>query len=247
MKNIKSYLSGILTGVIITGGVVYASPIQIDAFKDIEFKYFFNGSEKTLSSEYDTLIYKDRVYVPARFVGENIGAKVDYDGVKKSISFELPKTETPTNDNNHSNGNDNQTSKPDRPEKPVENNIYKSLPQTLATKNFEVKCKFWSDDDPNIFKVFLELKGLKDNNSQQSFELLKTVLVVDGVDYPMTGVSATYYDNQMFKNIVKEEYIDGYIPFELLPKDAKNLTLKVVVRESGEVNKTHELEFNFKK
>ncbi|KEO82831.1 copper amine oxidase N-terminal domain-containing protein [Tumebacillus flagellatus] len=43
-----------------------------------EVHFVFNGQEKTLDSGYAALSYQDHVYVPARFVAENLGALVQW-------------------------------------------------------------------------------------------------------------------------------------------------------------------------
>lgn len=65
--------------------VVYAS----DSIQAVLFPvaYEFNGKTKELPDELVTLNYENRAYIPARFVAENLGARVSYDPDQQVIRF----------------------------------------------------------------------------------------------------------------------------------------------------------------
>jgi hypothetical protein len=66
---------------------VYASnSIQAYLFP---VKFEFNGIEKKLSNEYVVLNHLGHAYVPVRFIADNMGAAVDYDIDKATISFKF--------------------------------------------------------------------------------------------------------------------------------------------------------------
>lgn len=66
--------------------VVFAS----DSVKAIisPVKFFFNSSEKSLDADYNALNYNGHVYVPIRFVAENMGASVNYNEQNSEVSVD---------------------------------------------------------------------------------------------------------------------------------------------------------------
>jgi hypothetical protein len=74
---LKKLILGILIGcaLSLTTAAVASNSVQAVIFPS---KFFFNGTEKNLSSEYTVLNYKDHVYVPLRFVVESMGGSVIY-------------------------------------------------------------------------------------------------------------------------------------------------------------------------
>jgi hypothetical protein len=53
-------------------------------------KYFFNGHNKELSTEYTTLNYNGHAYVPVRFLAESMGATVEYHHESSAITINQP-------------------------------------------------------------------------------------------------------------------------------------------------------------
>jgi hypothetical protein len=85
----KKFIAGLICGIgLSTTTAIYASE-TIQAFL-FPVEYRFNGEARQLSSEYTTLNYNGYAYVPLRFVAENMGAKVGYDGGNRVISVLLP-------------------------------------------------------------------------------------------------------------------------------------------------------------
>ncbi|AEG60056.1 stalk domain-containing protein [Desulforamulus ruminis] len=82
----KKFILGLLCGVIIsTSSIVYASDyVQTTLFPA---KFIINGQSKELKSEYTILNYSNHVYVPIRFVAENMGAIIDYNNNTKTINI----------------------------------------------------------------------------------------------------------------------------------------------------------------
>lgn len=85
----KKFMLGLVCGITLTASsVVYASDtIQAYLFP---VKYFFNGQEKELSSEYTTLNYNGHAYVPVRFIAESMGASVEYFDESSAITINWP-------------------------------------------------------------------------------------------------------------------------------------------------------------
>lgn len=49
--------------------------------------YKFNNDEKEVDGDYVTLNYNNHTYVPARFVAEHLGARVEYDRADRKVTF----------------------------------------------------------------------------------------------------------------------------------------------------------------
>lgn len=83
----KSFAGGILVGSVLFSGLAIAAPAFPDA-GDINkepFTYYFDGIPKSPQMDVQGILYKNSVYVPIRFVAENLGKTVIYDGKTKSI------------------------------------------------------------------------------------------------------------------------------------------------------------------
>jgi hypothetical protein len=84
----KQLVIGVLLGSMITGaGAAAASQsTAITAFLKDGVTFKFNGDEKKLKDGYSVLNYNNSTYVPARFVAEELGAKVTWDNDTQTIS-----------------------------------------------------------------------------------------------------------------------------------------------------------------
>lgn len=241
MKISKGFVSGLLVGSILSISVVaYGAPAQIDAFKNTAIKYFFDGKEVSLGEDYDTIIYKNRAYVPARFVADNLGAKVDYNAEMETINFKSPEpkiveklveVEKPVNC-------EDQSKNP---------GTYVTLPYTISEKNFDFKVKFLNDSDNNVTKIYVELTGKKDNKNNLSIDAYNAVLTTEENEYKMSDLVPTFYDTKIFTTIKDEETLDSFLAFKPVSEKEKEFRLRVAVKESGSENKTHNIDIKFKR
>lgn len=88
LKKYKQLIAGIMIGSIVSGvGVVSAAP-SISALMVDYIKFKFDGTEKRVPDGYTVLMYQDRTYVPARFVAENLGFNVGWDGTTSTVTVE---------------------------------------------------------------------------------------------------------------------------------------------------------------
>ncbi|MGB8954534.1 MAG: DUF4309 domain-containing protein [Tumebacillaceae bacterium] len=87
MSKIRTFVAGLLFGGIITGtGAAFAdSEVTVKLMSAVKFT--FNGVEKKLPDGYAVLEYQDHMYVPARFVAEEFGARVQWDGSTSTVSM----------------------------------------------------------------------------------------------------------------------------------------------------------------
>ncbi len=78
MKKKRSFITGFILGAFIFGGAVYAANMIEVHF--VPLKYFYNGFELKPVQGEEGFIYEGRTYVPLRFVSENLGKDVAWDG-----------------------------------------------------------------------------------------------------------------------------------------------------------------------
>jgi Copper amine oxidase N-terminal domain len=83
-KKYKQLIAGIVIGSVVAGsGATYAA---LNA-TIVNYKFKFDGVSKSVPAGYSVLNYQGRTYVPARFVAENLGATVGWDGSTQTVLF----------------------------------------------------------------------------------------------------------------------------------------------------------------
>lgn len=244
MKNFKVYISGLLSGIIIASGfTAFASPVLISAYTDNDFKYEVNGKEKQMDLGYSTLVYGGRSYVPVRFVAEALGAKVDYDGDNKKISFKLEKEPAKVDETSCKEYVDKALEEQNKEEK--DNRVYESTPIKKTYKDFTVTMTGYSKKEGNLDRIYLELEN-KSSDLPLKFNVMDSVIQVGKDEYRADDVYSEI-DVNMFKDVKKDETLRGYISFPLLPDEAKNGVFKIRVVTNGYRQDVYDLEFNFKR
>ena len=78
----KKFIAGLLVGMMLMTGAVYAAGGKIEVSLQ-SLKYYFDGVEKTPNSQ--GFIYNGTTYVPIRFMAETLGKEVTWDGEKNAI------------------------------------------------------------------------------------------------------------------------------------------------------------------
>lgn len=227
MMKRKSLLTiGISLGIVLTLGIqVFAAPAieRIEAYVNNQFTFEFDGTEKKLSDDYEVIVYKDRSYVPVRFVAENLGATVDWDNAAKMIKI--------------------QSKAPEVVEKPQEDiREYRELPLYKENVNFKMSVVLFSDDEYG-YKISAVLENKTDTPIQ--LDQLKTIVVADGVEHSMDNVSITQLDTRWYNDILKDKKTEGYVRLPNTLDEPKNLHLEFQVRTNGAiVNKTETMAFD---
>lgn len=83
---IKSFIGGVIVGSVLFSGITYAtSSTSLDELTKIPYTYYFDAVPKSPDSSKQGFLYKNSVYVPIRFVAENLGKSVMYDSKTASI------------------------------------------------------------------------------------------------------------------------------------------------------------------
>jgi hypothetical protein len=231
----KSMVAGFIMGSLCMGTVsVFAEGNLVSAtVSNVLFK--FDGKAKTVSSDYEApaLVYQDRVYVPARFIAEALGAKVEWQGYNNTINITSPepiikevvKTVEVVKE----------------PEQ--KNTDYKQLPITETTLDYEVNIQEVITAN-HYTRIYLDVKNKIDKPLllQQN----NTVVKVDGVNYSMEDVDYIYKDNRWYDDIRKDGHMQGYITISEIPKNSKDMQLSVQLEYNDGSKQTKTLDFNIK-
>ncbi|MFZ5968853.1 MAG: stalk domain-containing protein [Bacillota bacterium] len=229
-KSKYSYvLSGILIGSLFTmSAQVWADQYMraVSAYVNELVTFEFNGEQKKLPQGYEVLIYNDRSYVPARFVAEELGAKVDWDDVTKTIKFTSQPVKEQDNDNEKPKETDTSS---DTSEPQVS---YRELPISKHFQEMNLEVLSVVTEDPEISsdagtKIYVALE----NKERIGLQLLQreTKIVVDGVDYSMEKVLPYKLDSRWYNDVTYDETEEGYILIPKIPKDAKTMDLTLTV------------------
>ena len=98
----KRYLLlGAAAGLLLSLGVqTYAQDAltSITAWLRNDYRIEYNGEEQTLPEGYDILVYQDRTYLPLRYVGELVGAEIEWNpethtaSIRREESADTPET-----------------------------------------------------------------------------------------------------------------------------------------------------------
>lgn len=99
MKRFKEGIVGFIIGSILCSSIVYAtSNIEVNF---LPLKYYFDGIEKNPSQDLQGFIYRNRTYVPLRFIAESLGKEVIWEDETKSILIgKVPENVLDNNDQN---------------------------------------------------------------------------------------------------------------------------------------------------
>lgn len=251
-KKQRKLFLGILIGLIIGGGgFVFAdTAAKVSAVIANHVSFQFDGKNVPIPAEYTVLNYQGRIYVPARFVAENLGAEVTWDAVTNRILFESPKLECPEPPVQEP-GDQEDPKKPDPSDKDRDDEDkdvskrYSKLPMSA------VKDKIWVyvsgitvDKDDKVTWIYVEVENKGSANVQ--LDQRATTILTDGKTYYQKDVRAVYdTDPHWYNDIREDEKVSGFIKMPLPEKGEKwgDMTLTLKVRKndgSGDV-----LEFDF--
>lgn len=90
----KRFLTVMILGSILTSTTIVSAGSNQVTVNDASYvRFMFNGIEKSVPEGYTVLMYQDRTYVPARFVAENLGANVGWDGNTQTVIIDSPPKE----------------------------------------------------------------------------------------------------------------------------------------------------------
>ncbi|SDJ84430.1 copper amine oxidase N-terminal domain-containing protein [Natronincola ferrireducens] len=233
-KQVGTLALGIIIGMMLMiPAVASASNTSITASLANHITMYFNGEAKSLPEGYDLLTYQGRTYTPARFVAEELGAEVDWDGKTHSIYITYDeKTEEATDD---------QRDEPQ--EKPQPKKDYKALPLTKISPEAQVMLTTVVLDN-KATTVYLEIEGRSNTPIQLRQSTAK--LEVDGRVYTQEKLTniVNPIDDRWYHDIRNEQRTSGWIKFPEIDPDTENLSLYLQLINNDGSNEVTEFEFN---
>lgn len=223
-------ITGIIIGSMVSaGGAVFAeSPSIVFARIMNAVRFEFNGEVKEVPEEYTVLNYKDRTYVPARFVAESLDAEVQWDTKTNTIKIESKEKQENVEE-------DKETSKV----------TYDKLPIKKMVENVWIHITGMKADEKETW-IYLEVENKGENPVQ--IDQAGTKIVVGEKIYNQKDLRNVLYpyDQIWFNDIRKDDEVKGFIKMPLLEeeKDSKNITLKLKMIQNDGSQKETEVEFN---
>jgi len=264
----RKLITGVIIGLLCTlsAGALASAPGKafVSALLDADIAFQFDGQWQVLPEGYTVLTYNNRTYVPARFVAENLGAKVQWDGITKTIRINtvaepcaeclaLQKEKETLEQKVQEQEEkikalekeikelealgEGETRSPGQPE-----GNYQKLPlsRVLPDMNISVTGMI-KDEHYNIVRVYLEVE----NKKSTPLQLLhtQTKAIVDGEEYKTWDVRHFTLDQRWYHNIDEEEVESGYIILPALPEDSKEMLLQLTVLHNDAAQKITTVEF----
>jgi hypothetical protein len=238
MKNYRSFICGLLVGAIATIGVGASAAAFVSAEKADNIYYAFNGRFTPLPDGYTTLMFENRVYVPARFIAENLGATVAWNAESRSVSVTAAPVPTPT---------PTPTPDPVPVPQPVSGITYQSLPvqKIYSDKEFFITAVRRRDSSYPVASIDLRVKN-KGDAPLLIQQVATTAKGADGVTYKVPSSAFGYMDSRWFKDILKDEELEGYIVLSTLPDKLKEIQLEISVLHNDMNQKQETITFNIR-
>lgn len=239
-REVRMLVAGILIGGITMLSVnVFAETSQwvsANLAKHVQFR--FNGSQKSATEDQVPLMYNDRVYVPARFVLEEVGATVQWDAQSSTVEIRSPEpqirevvkevevikevekiiyVEVEKEESKESKTED--TSK------------YKTLPidRTYSDMTVTASTLVRDKDEVRIY-ISIRNRGSVPLQLQQN----QSALTVGNKTYKTADVFPTLLDQRWYSDIRYDEVMEGYVIFKGVPEDAEYMHLELdVIKNDG--------------
>lgn len=191
----KKFISGLLTGVIITGSVTLAASYVADP---VTFKVLVNGKEFT--SDPPAMIINNSTYLPLRAMGNALGVPVEWND-------ELKQAEVGYTAN---------------PEAKINNTVQTSDKWKVTYTGYKTLSKVDDYTEAQNGKEFLIVFFDAENVSTETenFSLLNMDYYIDDVKTPQT-ILGTYIDGRLQLGAAAVESgkkVEGYMAFEVSPE-----------------------------
>lgn len=247
MKRLLNILLFIFVIVISTLNVSYASD-RITAISDRDYRVIIKDTMVDLPEDMTYLNYEDRVYVPLRFVSENMGLVVQYKGGKDIVISDT--TENRLKESNYINQIESlkSTVKELREEnanlihkfnteKPQE--TYYRLPITHRDKDRDFTIELYNVVEEHSSDKTTQLYFNVKNNSNYAVYIrtLSMVLEVDGKEYNARYNPVSMISPALYATLYPEFEKNVFVSMEMIPEDTKkaNLTFEYEWIDKDEV------------
>ncbi len=219
----KRYLLlGAAAGLLLSLGVqTYAQDAltSITAWLRNDYRIEYNGEEQTLPEGYDILVYQDRTYLPLRYVGELVGAEIEWNPETHTASIRREESA-------------------DTPETPdisdtIDTTGYGTLPQSIETLDYRITATvLMGKDDSEGARLYLSLKNKSDTVLR--LDQGATVFKIDGEEYDYGDVDSLYYDNRWYMTYLeKDQEAEGYLRLPEEASDASYVTITTHLTQDG--------------
>lgn len=213
-KGKKRYLVlGIAAGFLLSLGVqTYAQDAvsTVAAWIRNDYRIEYNGEEKKLPEGYQILVYQNRTYLPLRYVGELLGADIQWDGETNTASIFQEKNPGI-----------------------IDTTGYGVLPQSVETLDYRITATaLMGKDDTEGARLYLSLKNKTD--SVLRLDQGSTVFEIDGKEYTYRDVDSLLYDSRWYTTYLeKDAEAEGYLRLPKEAKEASQITITFHLTQDG--------------
>ena len=213
-KGKKRYLVlGIAAGFLLSLGVqTYAQDAvsTVAAWIRNDYRIEYNGEEKKLPEGYQILVYQNRTYLPLRYVGELLGADIQWDGETNTASIFQEKNPGI-----------------------IDTTGYGILPQSVETLDYRITATaLMGKDDAEGARLYLGLKNKTD--SVLRLDQGSTVFEIDGKEYTYRDVDSLLYDSRWYTTYLeKDAEAEGYLRLPKEAKEASQITITFHLTQDG--------------
>jgi hypothetical protein len=226
----KQLIIGILIGgATASTTVVFAGQEIVSAISAPWIKFQFDGQEKKVSGNDTVLLYKDRTYVPARFVAEELNAEVKWDDKTKTIFI---------------------TKQPDSSEKPTDLEVpqidYKQLPVSEIKNGVRVEVYAVSAEDERS-KFFVRVKNTTPYPIK--FDQEAAIFTADEKTYKASDLRADILyskDQAWYRDVREDDTTEGFVAVPKIPTDVKQGVLHLKVIQNDATQAETKFDFNIK-
>lgn len=237
-------------------GVLASSdgPQKVAAWLTDNVEFIFDGEYRSVPEEYGgVIIYNDRTYLPTRFIAENIDAEVNWDDESRTVTIrsapcpvcpELPIVE-PKEPEEDADKEEEDLGQPEGDYRKTPLTKYydgMELTVTLVNLTNEYGIEYGMETSANQTRLHLRMEN-SENTPLQLLQL-KTKAVVDGKEYTMKNVLTSRLDRKWYKDIRKDDVVEGYISLPLIPEDAKEMKVTIYILENDWRQTEREVEFD---
>lgn len=227
---IKSAVFGFIAGALCTatiGTAIGADTVVVGTLKpDVNFK--IDGKISQAPRSMSPINYNGYTYVPVRYIGEMLGCTVDWKDNTVVVDYPEDKIKEVVREVEKIVYVDKGDS--------VDGTVYSELPVTKRTSDFEVTLTgFIRSESANKSTLYLTIENKQGYNIQLDQD--DCVLTVDGKEYPITKRNSLL-DGKWYNNIKKDDKVEGYLTFDLVPEDYKEMSIKLVTVKAGEKTTT---------
>ncbi|MTI53306.1 stalk domain-containing protein [Geosporobacter ferrireducens] len=238
----------ILTAGILIGGIcsltaqsfASSSGDVVTAIVDNLIRFEINGELKSLPQGYNVLQYRDRIYVPTRFVAEEMGGEVEWDSQNKIVRIkQLPIKVEKEEINTDIDADEAEKTPVEAPKATTKTYQKPSISKDSLEMMIGVAAV---TEDNGEWKAHIMLE----NKRSTPLQLLQgeTQITVDDVEYSMKKVPAHKLDTKWYNDVRKDEKREGYILLPAIRSGAQKLDLVLTVIENDTSQKKHTIEFN---